>query len=425
MRNLGTLYRFELKKLCQRKLLWIALALLAAAAVLPPVSQVTGSMYVSNDVAGGEDQVWTHYELVQRKRQDPAHLDGRLLDTDLIQETIGEMGYLSRITMPVAGNENASQTVTVRQADPDETGLTLDGYVIRGEYGNIYDTLERVVGQGNMRQDLTDRDYYAAMDAGRDRAYQYMGLTESERAWWAERAEKLETPLTVAGYPDGGWTSLAETAYVGDLFIFLFAIIALSGLFPMERQRRTDALLQCTRNGKAPLYAAKLLAGLTVSFCGGLVILGAMAAGCLVLLGPEDAATAVQQLMDPTWGAPMSVQKLALTVCCIYLIASLCHAAFVMAVSLCTRGGTAAMAVCFGAMMLFIMVPVIPLSHPRLSQAWSLLPAVIGSTGFLDPRLVRLGGYLTNLQAAPLLWLALTLALAGLGLALHRRTPGK
>lgn len=162
-----------------------------------------------------------------------------------------------------------------------------------------------------------------------------------------------------------------------------------------------------------------------MSFAGALVILGAMAAGCLVLLGPEDAATAVQQLMDPTWGAPMTVRKLAVTVCCIYLIASLVHAAFVMAVSLCARGGAAAMAVCFGAMMLFIMIPVIPLSHPRLSQAWSLLPAVIGSTGFFDARLVHLGGYLTNLQAAPLLWLALILTLAGLGLALHRRTPGK
>ncbi len=425
MHNFGTLYRFELKKLLQRKMIWAALALLTVAAVLPSVSQVTGSMYVSDDVTGGEDQVWSHYELVQRERTDPAGLDGRLLDTDLIRETIGEMGYLSRITMPVAGNDNASQSVTVRQADPDEMGWTLDGYVIRGEYGDIYDTLERVVGQGNMKPDLTAQDYYAAVDAERARTYQYWGLTEDERAWWAERAEKLETPLPVTGYPDGGWTSLAETAYVGNLFIFLFAIIALSGLFPMERQRRTDALIRCAQNGKAPLYAAKFLAGLTVSFCGGLVILGAMAAGCLVLLGPEDAATAVQQLMDPTWGAPMTVGQLALTVCGIYLVASLIHAAFVMAVSLCTKGGTAAMAVCFGAMMLFIMIPVIPLSHPRLSQAWSLLPAVIGSTGFFDPRVVHIGGYLTNCQAAPLLWLALTLALAGLGLVLHRRTPGR
>ena len=104
MRNFGTLYRFELKKLCHRRMIWAALAILAAAAVFIPANQVMGKMYVSNDATGGEDQVWTHYELVQRQRQDPAGLDGRPLDTDLIQETIGKMGYVSRITMPVAGN---------------------------------------------------------------------------------------------------------------------------------------------------------------------------------------------------------------------------------------------------------------------------------------------------------------------------------
>lgn len=422
MGNFGTLYRFEMKKLCQRKMLWIALAVLTAAAVFLPVSQVTGKMVVSGDAAGGELQVWSHYEIVQRQRQDPAGLEGRVLDTDLIQEAIEKLGLISRTAMPVIGSDNAEASLTVRQADPDAPGLTLDGYVIQGQYGDIWDTVARMVGQERMTPDLTGDDYYAAVALARS----YNGSTAGERAWWAAQAEKLDEPLTLAGYPDGGWTYLAESAYVGDLFLFLFAIIALAGLFPMERQRRTGALTGCARNGGTPLYAAKFLAGLTVSFCGGAVILGSMAAGCLILLGPEDAATAVQQLMNPTYGAPMTVRQLALTVCGIYLIASLIHAAFVMAVSLCTRGGTAAMAVCFGAMLLFIMVPVIPSSHPWLSQTWSLLPAVIGATGFVyDSRLVHLGGYLTNLQAAPLLWLVLTLALMTLSWALHRRVANK
>ncbi len=423
MRNLGTLYSFELKKLCQRKMLWIALAILTAASVFLPASQVMGKMVVSGDATGGEPQVWSHYDIVQRQRADPAALEGRPLDTDLLREAVEKLGVISRTTTAVFGSDNAEASVTVRQADPDAPGWTLDGYVVQGQYGNIYDTIERVMG--SVPADLTADDYYAAVEAARERVYTRLGLTEDEIAWWAAQAEKIETPLTVTGYPDGGWTYLAEMAYVGDLFIFLFSIIALAGLFPMERQRRTDALLQCARNGGAPLWSAKLLAGLTVSFCGAAVILGAMAAGCLLLLGPEDAATAVQQLMDPTWGAPMTVRKLALAVCGIYLAASLVHAAFVMAVSLCTKGGTAAMAACFGALLLFIMVPVLPLSHPRLNQVWSLLPAVIGSTGFFSPRLVHLGGYLTSMQAAPLFWLALTLALAALAWALHRRVPGR
>ena len=421
MGNFGTLYGFELKKLCQRKMLWIALAILTAAAVFLPASQVMGKMVVSGDATGGEPQVWSHYEIVQRQRQDPAGLEGRVLDTDLIQEAIEALGIISRTAAPVTGGGNAEASLTVRQADPDGPGLTLDGYVIQGQYGDIWDTVARVVGQERMTPGLTADDYYAALELARS----YNGSTAGERAWWAAQAEKLDEPLTLAGYPNGGWTYLAESAYVGDLFLFLFAIIALAGLFPMERQRRTRALIGCARKGGTPLWAAKFLAGLTVSFCGGAVILGAMAAGCLILLGPEDAAAAVQQLMAPAWGAPMTVRQLALAVCGIYLAASLVHAAFVMAVSLLTGGGAAAMAVCFGAMLLFIMIPVIPASHPWLSQGWSLLPAVIGATGFFDARLVHLGGYLTNLQAAPLLWLVLTLALAALAWALHRRVANK
>ncbi len=426
MRNIGILYRFELKKLFQRKMIWAALAILTVVSVSLPASQVIGKLYMSADVTGGEEQVWSHYEIVQRHRTDPAGLEGRALDTDVIQEAIAKMGIISRTTTQVYGSKNAESSVTVRQADPDEMGLTLDGYVIRGEYGDIWNTVESMVGQDAMTDELTAEDYYAAVEAARAKGYQHGGLTEDEIAWWAAQTEKIETPLTMTGYPDGGWSFLAATAYVANLFIFLFAIIALAGLFPMEQQRRTDALTQCARYGRTPLYAAKFLAGLTVSFCGALVILGSMAAACLILLGPEDAATAVQQLIAPAWGAPLTVSQLALTVCGIYLIASLVHAAFVMAVSLCTRGGTAAMAVCFGTMLLFIMVAALPLSHPRLSHLWSLLPAVLGASGFVyDPRLVHLGGYLTSYQAAPLLWLTMTLALAALAWALHRRVPNK
>lgn len=427
MGNFGTLYKFELKKLLQRKMVWIALVLLAAAAILPPASSVIGKMYISSEVTGLENQVYTHYELVQRRRADPAHLEGRKLDTDLIQEAIGAVGVISQSTTEaVVGDDNAVATFTVRQADPDKMGWTLDGYTIQGEYWDIWDTVESMVGQDAMTDSLTAEDYYAAVDADRAAGYNVWGLTAGERAWWAEQTEKIETPLPVTGYPNGGWTAMAETAYVANLFIFLFAIIALAGLFPMERQRRTDALIQCARNGGTPLYAAKFLAGLTVSFCGGVIILGSMAAACLILLGPEDAATAVQQLIAPAWGTPMTVMQLALILCGAYLAASLIHAVFVMAVSLCTKGGMAAMAVCFGVMMLFLIVYSLPRDWRVVSQLWSLLPAVFGNNSIVfDDRLVHLGGYLTSWQAAPLLWLVLLAALAALGLALHRRVADK
>ncbi len=427
MGNFGTLYKFELKKLMHRKMIWAALAILTAVSAFLPASTVIGKMYVSGDATGHGDQWVSLYDIVQRRRQDPAGLDGRELDTELIQETIAQQGILVETTTTYTDSGGNEHSFAVTQRDGSDAGpWTLDGYITDGQYGDLYNTVWRIVGAENMGPDLTVEDYYRALDAWRERNYALWGLSDGAKAWWDAQAAELETPLTLTGYPDGGWTEIAQSAFVVNISIFLFAIIALSGLWPMERQRRTGALIQCARYGKTPLCAAKFLAGLTVSVAGAVCMTAALAGTSLVLLGPEDAATAVQQLMDPAYGAPMTVRELALTVCGVYLAASLVHAAFVMAVSLCTRGGTAAMAVSFGAMMLFVWVSALPLSHPWLSQAWSLLPAVFGAGGPLtDPRLVHIGGYLTGFQAAPLLWLAMTLALAGLAWALHRRVPNK
>ena len=42
MNNLGTLYKFELKKLIKRKILWITLIIMLAVAVFLPVSMIIG-----------------------------------------------------------------------------------------------------------------------------------------------------------------------------------------------------------------------------------------------------------------------------------------------------------------------------------------------------------------------------------------------
>ncbi len=420
MNNLSTLYRFELKKLCQRKLLWISLAILTAVSVFLPAYDVIGKMYISSDVTGLETQVYSHYEIIQRRRTDPAGLDGRPLDTALIQEVIDELGVVWREAY--TNDSGAEHSVTVQQADPVKMGWTLDGYVIQLEYWDIYDTVEYMAGTENMNASMTAEDYYEAIDAAREQDYANRGLADGAKAWWAEQTENIELPLTIAGYADGGWTSIAQSAFVVNLCVFLFTIIALAGLYPVERLRRTDALVLSAKNGKAPVYLAKYLAGLTVSFVGAAVLLGAMAASSLILLGPEDAHAAVQQLMAPAYGAPMTVRKLALILCGLYLAAGLTHGAFVLTVSIITRGGASAMAVSFGAMMLAVLVPALPDRWEAISQLWSLLPGTIGGNGLLyDSRLVRLGRYLTNYQAAPILWAALISILLALGLALYRR----
>ena len=425
MRNFGTLYRFELKKLFQRKMLWAALVILTAVSTFLPAMDVMGTMYISGEATGREPLVCSDYDLIQCQRSDPAGLDGRPFDTDLIRETIRQMGVVDETDRVVSsGEDGQGNQVTVRRVmGSAPMDWSLEGYVTRLEYTSLWDALRLNVANEDLNESLTLETYQAGVDTIRDNYYDLMGL--SQRDWWAAQREKLPSPLILNGYPSGGWARIEQQAYTVDILILLFATVALAGLFPMERQRRTDALARCARFGGTPLYWAKILAGLTVSFCGAAIMLGTLAGTSLLLLGPEDGPTAVQQHLNILYDEPMTVRRLALIACGLYLAAGVLYGAFVMAVSLITKGGTAAMGVCFGVLLASIMIPSLPPKWGPVSQIWSLLPSIIGVKGYTDPRLVRLGGYLTCYQAAPLLWLVLTLALAGLGLAIRRRTPDR
>ncbi len=424
MGNFGALYRFELKKLLQRKMLWLALAILTAVAVFLPATEVMGNYYVSGGATGEETLVYTHYAFDQYIRTDPAGLDGRPLDNALIREAFLRLGLFQAETVSDAEDDEQAAFPVIRVPD-GTTDWTMESTAMRRQY---WDVEQLVEGVANGNAELMERyfrtgvDFYDALDQVRTQKYVSLGLTEDEIAWWDARSQQLETPFIWRGFSEG-WQTAVQTVYTVNILVMLFAIVALSGLFPMERQRRTQAQILCARNGKTPLYAAKFLAGLTVNFAGAAVMLGGMLASCLALIGPEGFDATVQQTLQVYYGAPLFIGQLALIACGLCLAASLVHAAFVMTVSLGAKSGTAAMAVSFGVMLLFIMVPVMPSRWYELGLAWSVLPGILGASGYLDPRLVHLGGYLTNYQAAPLLWLALTLALAALAWALHRRVP--
>ena len=422
MRNFGTLYGFELKKLLGRKMVWIALAVLTAVSVLLPATEVMGSLYVSEDATGQETRVYTHYARNQYARTDPAGLDGRPYDTALIQEALAALGLAQVMTVPAPdGAEMTIQTVRTPAGTAD---WSMESDVMRRQYWQVLDTAEAVVGAGNVDETLTGDEFYDALARVRTQKYAALGMTAAEMAWWDARSRELETPFPWTGFAEG-WHTAVRTAYTVNVLAMLFAAIALAGLWPQERQRRTDALIGCARYGKAPLYAAKFLAGLTVSVGGAAVMLAGMLGACLGLIGPEGFGAAVQQTLTVTYGAPLSIGKLALIAYGLCLAASAVHGAFVMAVSLVTRSGAAAMAVSFGALLLFILVPALPSRWYALGMLWSLLPGILGVAGYLDPRLVRLGGYLTSLQTTPLLWLAMILVLAALAWALHRRVPAR
>lgn len=85
MRNLGTLYRFELKKIFQKKLVWITFAVMLLAVVLSASGEVLGSYYVDGV------KVDTHYHMMKTDRAYERALNKRAVDQKLLEEM--QAGY--------------------------------------------------------------------------------------------------------------------------------------------------------------------------------------------------------------------------------------------------------------------------------------------------------------------------------------------
>ena len=426
MGNVGRLYKFELKKLLGRKMLWVALVILLGVAVFMPLTQVIGYTTISNDLTGGVPIKWSHYELAQMYRTDPAGLGGRPLDTELIQEAIDKTGIIIHDAIIYAYDDDKEYAVTVVENRGTLSDDPMRDYVIRGEYNGVWGTVQQFVGSENMTEELTVEDYYAAVEEARQLDYAFHFLKPDEIAWWDEQAKDISLPYTWLASSDG-WDYVPSAAGTINLLALLFAAIALSGVFPAERQLRTDALAMCARKGKTPLYLAKLLASVTVSFAGAMLMLLGLIFPTLIVFGTDGFGDAIQVagVGAGIYAAPMTLGKLALVCIGLCLLASLVYAAFTLVVSLLTRGGMATMAVVFGVMIVTGSFS-LPYRWRVLSQAWDLLPSCMDSPRVLDPRLIHIfGGYLTSYQFAPILWTLMLLALAGLGYLLHRRVPAK
>ena len=82
MNNLFTLYGYELKKLMQKKLLWVSLLVCVAAIAFSILAPLLGTYYVDGVAIG------TNYEQHLIDQSYRKALSGKPIDQSLLEETI-------------------------------------------------------------------------------------------------------------------------------------------------------------------------------------------------------------------------------------------------------------------------------------------------------------------------------------------------
>lgn len=388
MKQLGTLYIFELKKILKRKIVRISTVI----AVIIILFTVGGTMLDFLFLEG--EQTETMYEAFQKDRAYQMALDGRPVDQELLEEMSAAYGKI-----PIS---------VERYSDTPEYQ----------EYARPYSAVFNLV---RIMTDMTTKearqwapdegDLYARRQAIPERMASDYRLTRGEQEFWEEQEAKMECPV-VFRYKEGYWR-LFDCVYTIGLLAIVMAAVCLSGAFVEEHARKTDQLILSSRYGRRTLYWAKFLAGLSFAVVQSLLFAAVAFLTAFAIYGTEGFAADMRLVYSGVF-SPMSIGGAVLICYGCMIAASTVTAAFAMVVSEVSRSSVGTLSLVTGIMILSMFVNV-PLHMRVIGQIWSYLPSnFVGEWNMFGSRTVPVfGTFLMSWQAAPLLYL-----LVGTGLAL-------
>lgn len=396
MRDLCTIYRYELKKLTGRKIFRVMALLCLICMVLNAFSGLVGSRYVNGE------PIESNYEAFRKDQTYRKAISGRYIDDALLKETVD--GY-ARIP-----------------EDADPYTLTDEYETFARPYSDIYNLIRAWTKMDLRSVRNWEPDAAALYQARGERlesSWQSVLLTETEKEFWRGQESRIDKPLRY-DYHEGYENILNGYLTVGVLML-LFTSICLSGLFADEHARRTDQLVLSSRKGRVSAYWAKIFAGITVAFAAALVMTLMTFGLNLGFYGAEGFGMPLQSSFT-TYSFPITIGQACLIAYGVLIAASVLAAVFVMVISELFRSGIAVLSVSTGLIILGNVI-MIPGQYRVIAQLWDWMPMTYLSLwNVFDARTLPLFGHcLVSWQVVPVIYILLSAALAVGGKTLYQR----
>lgn len=374
-----TLYKFELRKIISRKIVWITGGVLLvglviwgiASAVLPQNRE-----YSDSSLNG--------YAANRAEQEAAEQISGRAIDQKLIDE--------------------------MRHAYED--------FIFNGNYKealpylDVYNFIGRTLGtQAGAEILVCDSEaFYEKLNAQLE-ANTPAGLTESI---------SFDEPIVYHGYFDG-WRQIADMMKLITCMEIMFIAICLSTVFTVEHTRKTDQVILCTRLGKKKLYAAKTLAGLTVGV-GFTLLLSLLMFGIIAFLYGFDGYDTILQfvLLRPF---NLTVGQAALILVGLSFAGAALISIFTMMLSEVTKNSIATIGIITGVLLVTMFIMEMPANLKLLSEIWYLLPSnLVSLNGAFRYSMFHVGGSpLAAYQYAPIVYLVLAVIFALIGKLTYNR----
>lgn len=375
-------------------MVWMAAAVLLALQLASNVVNLF-MKYATVD-ADGNVMYQTGYEEDMGIKEAAQAISGRKIDESLLNEM--KKAYED-------DNRSAEEIVKDRQ-----TYQEIYYYVI--DYtGYDYTGFETAI-------EIDEEELYRIRRDTLDEENQYWELNEEEIRYWEEQENTIEKPF-VYDYNAGASYFFARINMLSLLWLSLIGI-GLANFFGEEHIRRTDQLILCSKNGKMPLYLAKMAAGITFGIVGTVTFYLVQFLTMSAIYGMSGYDLPLQLYL---WMSsfPISLGGAIIISFFLSLAAAVLSSVFIMLLSELLRNGVAALSVMLGTTLFTIFVPV-PVRYGLISQLYNFMPLqFFNGTEFLDKRLFRIfGRYFTGLQTAPVFYLVSAVILAGIGFKVYK-----
>ena len=279
-------------------------------------------------------------------------------------------------------------------------------------YMKLSSWLKQIADDNSKLTEYNAQSIYQTRDSSVSESMDSMKLTANEKEYWQTQEEALKKPI-IWHYTEE-INGLISTLISLPLILLFMTTLLLSQIFAGEIKDKTDPLIKCTVGGWGDTYLAKVTAAFICTLFLNIVIEAVTALTSFFLWGKDTLSIPIQLFMpltaySMTIGQFIRAQLVMIAATCILLTAVTCFLSEIL------KNPVAVMSGVFGSfLIIYIGSNRIPYSRRAFSQLLCLLSPIYmtSESALFEYRLIgRSGHYLTALQFAPVLYIAISIAL--------------
>ncbi len=389
MNNFFTMYRAEIKKIINKKSVWVAMAVGLAFVLL---------MGLTNLSAEG------HISYVKNSREVLSELEGKEMDDAFFYS------FQNEVTDELKNHPERYEALMAY----DPGAAFMNGANAIGKMP-LFDLIYNVVRDRKLVETATGSSFYEKMREDIINDAIELGSSGNEIDTWLKEYDSIAKPIKY--YYAGSYSNILDVLFFVGWVLFLNIAIALAGVFAEERTFRTDAVILSARKGRFTICLVKIVAGITVALFQGLIIIGTLFGVMFAFFGAGGREGMIQ-IVIPSSPWNITIGQMVGIFILLAISTTVLFALSNMFLSHVTNSSVATMAI--HTAILLVGLFNVPKSMGIIAKLWQLRPTMALYYGTFCNTFRY--GPLNNVQISLIVYTAITIILSASLIVLYNKS---